>query len=99
MAARAGVEPSTLRLKAIDSTNAPPRPANTLFNTGGPYAHRGFERWLDQGTGMSTAVQQLDNVLLDKKLLVGMTDDCGFKLWTTHRPKSNILSVSRDASS
>lgn len=46
-----------------------------------------------------TAVQQLDNVLLDKKLLVGMTDDCGFKLWTTHRPKPTILSVSRDASS
>ena len=26
MAARAGVEPTTLRLKVIDSTNAPPRP-------------------------------------------------------------------------
>src|SRR6218665_3610237 len=26
MAARAGVEPTTLRLKAIDSTKAPPRP-------------------------------------------------------------------------
>ena len=27
VAARAGVEPTTLRLKVIDSTNAPPRPA------------------------------------------------------------------------
>ena len=30
MAARAGVEPTTLRLKAIDSTKAPPCPINII---------------------------------------------------------------------
>ena len=32
MAARAGFEPMTLRLKGIDSTNAPPRPTNCYAN-------------------------------------------------------------------
>src|SRR6218665_3581064 len=31
VAARVGVEPTTLRLKAIDSTNAPPRPVEICF--------------------------------------------------------------------
>ena len=30
MAARAGIEPTTLRLKVIDSTNAPPRPVHSV---------------------------------------------------------------------
>ena len=32
VAARAGVEPTTLRLKVIVSTKAPPRPTNALIN-------------------------------------------------------------------
>ena len=31
MAGRAGVEPTTLRLKVIDATNAPPRPPDVQF--------------------------------------------------------------------
>ena len=33
VAARAGVEPTTLRLKAIDSTNAPSRPTQCIMYT------------------------------------------------------------------
>ena len=32
MAARAGVEPTTLRLRVIDLTNAPPRPTSAGYN-------------------------------------------------------------------
>ena len=32
VAARAGVEPTTLRLRIIDLTNAPPRPTNSLHS-------------------------------------------------------------------
>src|SRR6218665_4047674 len=35
VAARAGVEPTTLRLRVIDFTNAPPRPTRNYFNVAG----------------------------------------------------------------
>ena len=36
MAARAGVEPTTLQLKVIDSTNAPPHPTTFYILAIGP---------------------------------------------------------------
>src|SRR6218665_614832 len=37
--ARAGVEPTTLRLRVVDLTNAPPRPTNFKFSSLTGYGH------------------------------------------------------------
>src|SRR6218665_15977 len=50
MAARAGVEPTNLRLKAIDSTKAPSCPTQTDYVTRSPIG----PIWLPSNTGLCT---------------------------------------------
>src|SRR6218665_3387683 len=75
MAARAGVEPTTLRLKAIDSTNAPPCPTNN-----NKYAYRIRKRIAMSLWGQSPTTTTIIIVLLIKNISPGTLGGSYYKV-------------------
>ena len=63
--ARAGVEPTTLRLKAIDSTNAPPRPT-LLESKDSKMSNMDPKMWRD--ISKPVACRRILDIALDAKL-------------------------------
>ena len=88
VAARAGLEPTTLRSKGSDSTNAPPHPHNVGYY--GPYvaARAGFEPTTlrSKGSESTNAPNRLHSSLLS--VIAGSIPA---KIWVTNIGRANIL--------